>query len=277
MEDAEREILEAVRTFAAQARQERGPHPPPEDLLAYHEGWLTEPESESIRHHLVACPRCAGLVLDLARFPEIEPSAPAHQLSDADIQQRLQAFRTRLRESGELAPDPVEGAQGALDRPTRRREHSWPRAWTVSLLAATLGLAVWGVTLRQRLVELSQPAVRVAVSDLEPQAIIGDRAATAPESTEVPAWAERTLLILNLFEPRSYSSYQVEIFRQDAAGGPRVWSSRELRRSPNGSFVLEIPRSFLPAGSYRIELSGIDGGRRHRLAIYHLLLKLQPF
>jgi hypothetical protein len=260
------EVSEAIRAFAAEERKGRTPHVLPEDLLAYQEGQLSEEESEAIRDHLEVCPECAGLVLDLARFPEIEPAAAAAGLSE---EQRWEALRARLEEEGDLGPASPQGRETPL-----QRSRPLSGLLAAGLAAACLGLALWVLVLQQRLAELSRPAGRIAVSSLVPRETGAERAPEGIEPTAVPAWADRVLLILNLFEPRSYSAYQVEIF--DAPdGGEKVWSSRDLHRAADGSFAFEVPRAFLPAGSYRIELSGLAGSRIDPLAVYNLLLVLE--
>jgi hypothetical protein len=276
MAEHEPEVAAAVREIAEQARRDLGPHVAPDDLLAYHEALLSASERELIQDHLAVCRPCADLVLDMERFPDLRPVAPERQLSDAVVAQRWESLRERLRREGHgFEPTP------AAPRPGLPRDwlalllrflRPLSRPLTAGLLAAGLTLALWGVMLHQRLAEHSRPAVRVYVGSLVPQ---GQAALRAPGSTEairVPPWADRILLILNVFEPRSYASYQVAIF---PASGTRMalWSSQDLRRSADGSFAFEVPRGFLRAGRYRIELLGLAGSRRERLAVYDFLLE----
>lgn len=270
-EELNDEIAGAVRAFARQKRKESTPHPLPEALLAYHQGQLSPEESEEMREHLVLCESCSDLVLDLGSFPEIEPVDPASQASeDAVTDRRWESLRTRLRGEGGGGPAPGR----ARRKPSRHALFLLPPvsgALAAGLAAVSLGLAFWGLSLHQRLAELSRPAVRIAVSSLVPRETAAARDEGGAEPASFPAWADRLLLILNLFEPRSYSAYQVEIF--DALeGGRSIWRSGDLRRSHDGNFAFEVPRSFLPAGAYRIELSGLDGSRRDRLAVYNLFL-----
>lgn len=264
------EVSEAIRELAAEERRGRTPHVLPEDLLAYQEGQLSAQESEAVRDHLAVCPECADLVLDLARFPGIEPAAATGGLSE---EQRWEALRARLEAEGDLGPAPPPAGR---DQPLQRSRpfRSLPGLLAAGLAAACLGLALWAFALQQRLAELSRPAGRIAVSSLVPRETGAERAPEGIEPTAVPAWADRVLLILNLFEPRSYSAYQVEIFNA-LDEGEKVWSSRDLQRSADGSFAFEVPRSFLPAGPYRIELSGLAGSRIDPLAVYNLLLAFE--
>jgi hypothetical protein len=272
LEELDDEISEAVRAFVRQRRKGLKSHPVPEDLLAYHEGQLSAEESEEVREHVAVCARCADLVQDLAHFPEPEPTDPSSEASEeAILARRWESLQKRLGQEGGL------GLAPRTERGKPRRQWGFFRLRPISgtlaagLVAVSVGLAFWALVLQQRLAELSRPAVRVAVSSLVPREIAAARDEEQLEPTAVPAWADRILLILNLFEPRSYSAYQVEIF--DALQDGRViWSNRDLRRAPDGNFAFEVPRSFLPAGAYRIELSGLDRSRRDRLAVYNLLL-----
>jgi hypothetical protein len=270
-EELDDEVVGVVRELAKQRRGELTHHPLPEELLAYHERQLSFEESEEVREHLVLCDRCSDLVLDLASFPDIEPDGSASEASeDAAFARRWGSLSNRLKDEGVFRPAPHPKRETALRR-VFFLPPSFSSALAAGLAAVSLGLAFWTFSLQRRLAEVSRPAVRVAVSSLVPREIAAARDQKESEPASVPAWADRLLLILNLFEPRSYSAYQVEIF--DALKGRKaVWSSRDLRRSPDGNFAFEVPRSFLPAGSYRIELSGLAGSQRNRLAVYDLLL-----
>jgi hypothetical protein len=272
LEELDDEIAGAVRAFAKQRRKESTLHLLPEDLLAYHEGQLSPDESEEVREHLALCDRCSDLVLDLASFPEIEPPSSAGAVAeDVAFARRWELLRTRLQGEGERNPAPRRERGRSLRRRAFFLLPPVSGALAAGFAAVSLGLAFWTVSLHQRLTDLSRPAVRVAVSSLVPRETAAARDGEGAEHTSLPAWADRLLLILNLFEPRSYSAYQVQIF--DALkGGKAIWSSRDLRRAPDGNFAFEVPRSFLPAGAYRIELSGLEGSRRDRLAVYNLLL-----
>lgn len=272
MEDPEElddEVSAAVRGFAGQMRS--GSHVPPEDLLTYHEGQLAEADNEAIRDHLTVCSQCAGLVLGLARFSGVELGEPPEELSDSVLAERWEAFRPRLEREHHPGPASVPAPRELPIRPGIFPRRKLYAALAAGLAAVSLGLAFWAGTWHRRQVELLQPAVRVAVSSLLPQEIAAARNQGVAEPTAVPAWADRFLLILNFFTPSSYPAYQARILD---ATGREVWSSRDLRRASDGSFALEVPRSFLPAGSYRIELSGLRGARQDQLAVYKLLLQL---
>lgn len=93
--------------------EEEGAHPDPEELVAYQERRVSDPRQEEIAEHLSLCPDCAGLVLDLAAFDEVE-------------------------EATDEAP--VKKAIGA---PPRSRPASWP-GWiaAAAMLVLAVGLAL---------------------------------------------------------------------------------------------------------------------------------------
>ena len=71
---------------------------------------------------------------------------------------------------------------------------------------AGIGLGFWVRLLHERLQEISRPESQLLLVDLVPvgEQVVRDR---VPEAeTQVPDWAERIVLILNLFSPRSYPS-----------------------------------------------------------------------
>ncbi len=61
------DLRTALQTIADR-RQDSGPHPDLEDLVAYHAGELAAVEEKRLQDHLVWCPECARLVLDLDTF-----------------------------------------------------------------------------------------------------------------------------------------------------------------------------------------------------------------
>lgn len=57
-------------------RRDLGPHPGPDELVAYHAGELGERHAARLQDHLVLCPECAQLLLDLAAFEADAARAP---------------------------------------------------------------------------------------------------------------------------------------------------------------------------------------------------------
>lgn len=90
----------ALRTYLRRLADERrsgdGGHPPVEQLVDYHERELSSEVAEEVRDHLALCGDCTRLVLDLARFAELEAPGPEHALSGDDVAEEQLAFEVRL-------------------------------------------------------------------------------------------------------------------------------------------------------------------------------------
>lgn len=108
MSERPSDLREEVRRLAAEDLAAGGDHPPPEELIAYHERSLPEARAAELRDHLAVCSECTALVLE---FEE-------HWAGGA--------VRERAYEPWYLRPGPV-----------------W--AVAAALAAVALGLVVWHV------------------------------------------------------------------------------------------------------------------------------------
>jgi hypothetical protein len=214
-------------------------HPEPEILTAYHAGELAEPEERRLQDHLVGCPECAALLLDLDGLSD--PGFGAGSLAPAD--QEALWGRLQAEIGGEKPAAPVV--------PLRRRASSppWLPALAAALLAATIGLSLWVASLRRTVDELSRPQANALVLDL-------DAGTARGEGDPRPAWviprdARLFTLILSPPVPRS-ARYRVAIER---SGGGEV---RSLEAAPNevGSLSLILSRRWIGPGDYRVRLLG---------------------
>ena len=256
MDDKERDLKAGVRVLAAEARRSLvEEHPLPEELLDYHAGDLPEAERERIQEHLALCPACLRALLDLEAFPDVEPVRPEDRLTDAELDRAWQRLQRTV--------EPVAHDRSRIAPPVL--------ALAAVLLLAVVGLSLWVVRLRGEVRELSSPQADVLVADLLPRAEAVERTEGDGEVVRVPGWADRILLILNLADPATHPEYRIEITAQD---GREVWSRAGVRRSADGTFALEVPRRFLPAGRYRIRLSGIAGGSELPVAEYLVRIEL---
>src|SRR5947208_7978389 len=116
------------------------PHPEPELLAAYHAGELTEPEERRLQDHLVGCPECAALLLDLDGLSD--PAFGAGSLAPADQEALWRSLQAEIRKEEPAPLAPVV--------PLRRRTLSptWLPALAAALLVATTGLSAWVVSLQ---------------------------------------------------------------------------------------------------------------------------------
>lgn len=241
---------ETLRRAGGDPPPDPGEHPPPDELLAYHEGRLSADDVERIQEHLVQCGACSGVVLDFARFPRLEPPDESHRLSGAEVEERWQSLEREL---------------GARRRPLwRRSEVLLPLA--ALFFFATLGLALWVSALRQEVDALRAPRGDVYVmADLRPD---GGATRGGTDARRLPPWAERVVVLLALAPGADYGTYEVELSREGGGGG---LSTLPVFQTPEGGFAVEVPADLVESpGRYRFELYGLEGGRRESLAEYSL-------
>lgn len=217
------------------------PHPGPELLAAYHAGELTEPEEHRLQDHLVGCPECAALLLDLDGLSD--PGFGAGSLPPADQEALWKSLQAEIHEEGPLAPVVPLRRSTAAPR--------WLQALAAALLVATLGLSVWVASLRRMVDELSRPQANALVLDLDAGAARGEGEA---RPWVIPKDVRLFTLILSPPGPRS-TRYRVAMER---VGGEKVWSG-ELVPNELGSLSLILPRHGIAPGDYRVRLLGPEG------------------
>jgi hypothetical protein len=222
-------------------------HPEPEMLAAYHAGELTEPEERRLQDHLVGCPECAALLLDLDGLAD--PGFGAGSLAPADQEALWKSLQVEI---GREEPAPASLAPVV---PLRRRSPStrWLPALAAALLAATIGLSVWVASLRRTVAELSLPQANAPVLDLDADAARGE----GEEGAVVVSPGNRFLtLILTPAGERRYERYRVEIAR---AGGKAAWGHDGALNS-SGSLSVTVPLPALGSGRFQVRLFGLDPG-----------------
>jgi putative zinc finger protein len=219
------------------------PHPKPETLAAYHAGELTEPEERRLQDHLVGCPECAALLLDLDGLAD--PGFGAGSLAPAD-QEAL--WKSLQAEIGREEPRPAPAVP-----PRRRTSPRWLSALAAALLAATIGLSVWVASLRRTVAELSLPQANAPVLDLDADAARGE----GGEGAVVVSPENHFLtLILTPAGERRYERYRVEIAR---TGGKAAWGHDGALNS-SGSLSVTVPLPALGSGRFQVRLFGLDPG-----------------
>ena len=233
-----------------------GPHPPVETWIHYHDGRLSDTDTERLRGHLADCPSCVETVLDIEAFtrPEArDPEAP----SSFERAVVWRALRSEL----------------VATAPAGRNTGSWTtQRVAASLAVPILALAAWAVVehrtasdLRQELAVHTRPVLNPPVVDLYPD--IATRSGGTPEVVEMPTAAPLTTFILNLAEPADYPDYAVEIL--DPSGAP-LFSQPGLEMSEFGNFTLGLPLGFLPSGEYPVRVYGLQGDTRELLEEFQI-------
>ncbi len=225
-----------LRDLLRSERHATGPHPDPEQLVAYHERRLSPGEAEEVRAHLAACPDCTAQLLALAEL--FEMGAP-----------HVEADRAPL----------------AKVVPLRR---SWGTAalGLAAALFAIVSLVQW-----RTIVQLRQPQANPPLVNLAP---VGSTRQGAPVSElRLPAGARRVWVILNPLAEPDTSAYDVEVIAPD---GEVVLRLDNLRRSEKDNFRLEIPRDVLSEGDHRILLWGRTPGGREASGEFSLRVLLDP-
>ncbi len=260
-----------VRALAAAKRGDF--HPSPEDLLSYQAGDLDRQAAERVLRHLAACSQCTRTVLDLESFPEVEPVDADRAVSSSDVAERWSRFEERLQREPErgrhrVAEEKPLGFFARLTRPWHSL--AFTRAVATALLMATVVLS-W--TLLERLPQPvdGSPRINLALTELAPSEDSGQRG-QAP-AVRLPAGTSGVLLTLALLDPRTFPAYAIDMVSE--ATGDIVWHRDDLQRNPEGIFTVQLPREFLPAGSYRIDLRGVDEESEQPLASYRVELVLE--
>jgi len=177
-----------------------------------------------------------------------------------------------------------------------RRRFGVPHGLAASLLVVALGLGTWNLELRARnaareeelsstLARLARseaagprrgpatpppasPQLNVPIVDLQPA--IPSRGTAPPSVPHViafPRGVDLAVLVVVTRPLRPHPSYVLEVRDR---GGQTVWRTGGLTRSGYDTLTLAIPRSLLPAGTYRLILYGARGGALDHLEEYAL-------
>jgi hypothetical protein len=264
------DLRATARVLAAAKRGDF--HPSPEDLESYQAGSLGRQQAHRVLRHLAVCPECARTVLDLDSFPEIEPADPRRAVTAAAVGERWTRFERRLRQEPAPARQPSQlGARLVAWLTFPWRSPSLARAAVALLLVVTAGLSWTLLSQRQRSAASGAPRLNLALAELGPLADSGPRGDVS--AVRLSAGADGVVLVLALLDPRVFPTYAVEIVAE--ASGATVFASRALQKNSEGTFTVELARDFLAAGTYRIDVRGIDGSRQQPLASYRLELVLE--
>ena len=234
------ELSAANRELMAEERLSIGEPPTAGEVLAYMRGELTPDEKVRIRERLIAYPELVRTLT--APFPEgAEPDHPDY-LSDHEFARHWNALQKRRR------------------RPDRGLQF-W-RAF--GAIAAALAV-VFGALLWRAQTALKQPQAVWEQQELYPD---GRRGVEGQPAALTRNGESYLLMPILLGADSTAERLRAEII---AADHPRtVWSSKPVARTPNGSFVILVPRDSLKPGTYRLVVYGITGERQEPLNSYTL-------
>jgi hypothetical protein len=251
--DGGRSLTAAIRELAAAAERGLGDHPTPWELLDFVAGDLSVAERERIEDHLSLCRVCARTALDLASDADSQPAPRAELMTKQELAAEWEHFRA----AASAAP------------PVRRAVAMSPFAWALaaSLLLAVIGLSWRMGELAREVRRLSAPRSDVYVAELAPAGSGRPRERGEGDVVRPPAWVSRVVLILDFGAPASNLEYAIELATAD---GRPIWRRQGLRPGPDGTFTLEVPRDWLPPGTYRIRLLALRSAEARELEHYEL-------
>ena len=118
-----RSALEAV---ADEKRRDLGPHPDLDALVAYHAGDLAASEAQALQDHLVLCPRCAELLLELDAFA-VDAATTPQPAAAAEVVPIARRRVPRLRRWGVAAAAVAASVLFVIWSRLLPGEAIWPR------------------------------------------------------------------------------------------------------------------------------------------------------
>jgi hypothetical protein len=128
--------------------------------------------------------------------------------------------------------------------------------------------------LKDELARLSRPQLDVPQFDLDSNsATRGPTNGREAQTLQIPASASTFTINLPGAGRKPYPVYLIEL--RNARTNRVIWGGRR-RQSNETTITLTLTRRTLPAGKYRIEVSGIDGKQRELIETYEIQVSGQP-
>jgi hypothetical protein len=254
-------LNDALRRLAEHERRSLGDHPTPEELVAYRNGELTEPEAEQIRDHLALCHDCADLLLDLADFGHLAPPEGIAPASPEEVDRAWASLQGRIAEAAvpstpeRTAPVVQLHVVSPYAEPSRQDWRTWALAASVIL---AVGLGAWNLSLQQRVREGLAPRAGGPVVDLKNETTRG-----ADKTAEISAKAGG-YLALDPTDQVQGEEYEAEI--ADDRGSSVYPVLHIFGDEPN----IFIQGGTLKPGHYEIRLFAVQGGRRTPAGVFPL-------
>jgi len=235
------EFAAANRELTAETCASIGEPPSAEEVLAYARGELAPEDEARIRERLIAYP---DLVRTLTTpFPEgAEPDHPDY-LSEHEFARHWKALQKR-----------------------RQRSNRGGKFLPVFAAVAATAAIVFGAMLWRAKTELKMPQAVWEQQELYPD---GRRGLEGGPQTLSASGDSYLLMPLLMGSDATAEKLRAEIV--DTATPPHtIWSGKPVPRTPNGSFVILVPRDSLQPGTYRLVVYAINGERQEPLSSFTL-------
>lgn len=228
-------------------RRKLGEPPTAEEMLAYTRGELPVETANRVRAWLVCNPDLARALMQPFPANDAEPGDPDY-LSQEELAKHWASLQQRIH---------VPATTLAF------RVRQFPSRWTTAL-AAALALVFaglyWQAESRARRLDRQLHEPRA----LESQMLLPDGRRGVEQATYLTAKGERVVLDLALFNASRFETYRVEM--SDETRPP--WRSAAIRAADEETLSVDVSRSYLKPGKYRIVVYGIEGTREERLDSY---------
>lgn len=228
----EKDWIRATRDLTTLERERIGDPPTPKEILAYSRGELTPTEEERVREALSYYPELAKMLSE-TDDDEYEPI-----LSRAELAADWRKVQQRLPRTSEPVVPPFR---------------SWQWATAASLALA----AVLGVLYLDLLREQQRPREHVERVILLEHA---PRGTAPPQALELQPSTEYVVLTLTFLDEQAPTGpFSVEMRDTSTTPPLVVWKSA-VTRGRDGTFSVGVPRSFLTAREFQLDLyaSGKD-------------------
>jgi hypothetical protein len=251
---------EVNRQLREESRGSGAEPPTAETLVAYKRGELSEEQAEHVREWLVTYPELARMVAE--PFPAAAEPGDPDFLSEDELDTRWNALQARMeRPSNVVAYAPAEG----------RVLQFWRAgAALAAALAMVFGALTWSAETRASKAEtqagklakqLTLPRVISEEQLLLPD---GRRGGNDPAAVLTTA-GDSFLLVAPLLGEKHFESYRIELISAATGDSQPLWVSSSLQPRQEGTFEILVPREFLVAGKYRLELYGLAGAEQEHL------------
>lgn len=232
----------AFREVVERGRERLGDPPTPEELVAWSRGELSESEAERIRELLALYPDLAAALNESEEAPDDE--APV--LSRADLDADWELLQQRI------SPQHVSPHVAA-----ERVAHQPSFPWRWSTVVPALAALVFGAllvqsrfTVRALREQLNQPRENVE------RVMLLESASRGPDAaTPIALQPTTRYVVFTLPVPDDVRAGQLQVGMRnlDLPSRPVVWRG-SVTRAGDGTFSIEVPRSFLTERSYAIHL-----------------------